>query len=56
MPAKTPFIDVYERELSHYGYGLPLWEADPYETDREVDIGDVGFISYALASALIEHT
>lgn len=36
--------EVYASQLIHLGYGHPLWNPEPAESDP-VEIGDVGFVS-----------
>lgn len=36
--------DIYAEQLMRLDYGYPLWHPEPPNDEKEVLIGDVGFI------------
>jgi hypothetical protein len=48
MPDKMPVADfeIFREQLAinHHAYGHALWEPRPWQPDRPVEVGDVGFI------------
>ncbi|KAA1477161.1 hypothetical protein DENSPDRAFT_573752 [Dentipellis sp. KUC8613] len=39
-----PYWENYERELEVLDFGLPIWQAEPFDERDEVQVGDVGYV------------
>ncbi len=44
-PLRGSAWDIYAAQMCHHGHGYPLWYPDPNPGAREVELGDVGWIS-----------
>lgn len=45
-PTPNPIHEVYSQKLYSAGYGYPLWDGNPQDGNRQLELGVVGHLKY----------